>query len=100
MCYTLTTSLHSFSSGANIIITNVYAPSDHSLTPAFLSELADLLPLIHGPWVIVGDFILVRGSSNKNNGNVKHHLCSAFNNTLVLILVSRNALSFQPLHLD
>ncbi|KAL5656955.1 hypothetical protein ACJX0J_030118, partial [Zea mays] len=48
--YSLTTTLSSPLTNTTLTITNVYAPSNHQDSPAFLAELADLLPSISGPW--------------------------------------------------
>ncbi|KAJ1275668.1 hypothetical protein BS78_05G153400 [Paspalum vaginatum] len=69
-------------SGAHFTITNVYAPSDHAYTEAFLAELSDLHTCVQGPWLLVGDFNLVRGAADKNNGRVDLRLCTLFNDTL------------------
>jgi hypothetical protein len=80
--YSLTTTLSSPLTNTALTITNVYAPSNHQDSPAFLAELADLLPSISGPWLLVGDFNLLRGTADKNQGHLDNHLCSLFNNTL------------------
>jgi hypothetical protein len=80
--YSLTTTLTSPLTNTALTITNVYAPSNHQDSPAFLAELADLLPSISGPWLLVGDFNLLRGAADKNQGHLDNHLCSLFNNTL------------------
>jgi hypothetical protein len=65
-----------------LTITNVYAPSNHQDSPTFLVELADLLPSISGPWLLVGDFNMLRGVADKNQGHLDNHLCSLFNSTI------------------
>ena len=80
--YSLTTTFTSTSTEASLTITNVYAPSDHSESAAFLAELLDLLPGIHGPWLLLGDFNLIRDPSDKNTGRVDTRLCSMFNDAV------------------
>jgi hypothetical protein len=80
--FNLTTTLQSYLSDLVLVITNVYAPSDHSPTPAFLSEFESLGPLFHLPWLVVGDFNLVRDPSDKNNGVFNPVLADSFNNSI------------------
>lgn len=65
-----------------LTITNVYAPSDHRLSPSFLQELVEVRACVSGPWLLIGDFNLVREASDKNNGRVDAGLCSLFNDAL------------------
>ncbi|CAN6180303.1 unnamed protein product [Urochloa humidicola] len=66
----------------HLTITNVYAPADHRDSRLFLNGLLELAPHVHGPWLLVGDFNLVRDTGDKNNGHINHALCSAFNDTV------------------
>jgi hypothetical protein len=50
-------------------ITNVYAPFDHDLTQDFVTEMVSLTSVVSGPWLILGDFNLIRVPSEKNNSN-------------------------------
>jgi hypothetical protein len=77
--FSLTTTLQSYLSDLVFAITNVYTPSDHSLTPAFLSEFESLRPLFPFPRLVVGDFNLVRDPSDKNNGIFNPALANSFN---------------------
>jgi hypothetical protein len=77
--YSLTTTLASTISDCDFTVTNVYAPSDHRHSPAFLNELLSLLSLISGPWLIFGDFNLIRSPDDKNNGNLNLNLMNSFN---------------------
>lgn len=65
-----------------IHITNVYGPSDHRHSPAFLSELCDLAPSAAGPWVVIGDFNLLRSTEEKNTDNINNSLTTAFNDAI------------------
>jgi hypothetical protein len=75
-------------SDLSITVTNVYAPSDHRHTASFLSEITDLAPLIDGPWVLIGDFNLIRCQEDKNNSNFNLQLALAFNDAIQNIAVS------------
>lgn len=83
--HSLTASLDSTLSDFSIHITNVYGPSDHKNTDAFLHELAMILPEIAGPWVIIGDFNLIRSREDKNNDNIKQSLMRRFNDAISLL---------------
>jgi hypothetical protein len=61
---------------------NVYAPANHAFTPEFLIELEALGPLFLFPWLVVGDFNLIRAPGDKNNDNFDLALASAFNASL------------------
>uniref|UniRef100_A0A0E0D6M1 Uncharacterized protein n=1 Tax=Oryza meridionalis TaxID=40149 RepID=A0A0E0D6M1_9ORYZ len=63
-------------------VTNIYAPSDHAFTDDFLLELKDLHSQISGPWLLVGDFNLIRSPSEKNNDNFHASLAAKFNGVL------------------
>jgi exonuclease III len=80
--FCLTTTLQSSLSDLVLAITNVYAPSDHSLTPAFLAEFESLGPLFPLPWLVVGDFNLVRDPSDKNTGAFNPVLAESFNDSV------------------
>ena len=77
--YSITTTLSSTISNCDFTLTNVYAPSDHRLSNIFLAELRSLLPLVSGPWVIIGDFNLIRSADDKNNANLNRSLMDSFN---------------------
>jgi hypothetical protein len=63
-------------------ITNTYGPSDHAGSLPFLPNLQDLTPLISGPWILLGDFNLVRCAADKNNGQFNVPLVAAFNESI------------------
>lgn len=83
--HTLTTVLSSTSSDHLLAVTNVYAPADHRDSRAFLEDLLELLPQIDGPWLIAGDFNLVRSANEKSNGLVHAPLVSAFNEAILAL---------------
>ncbi|TVU21770.1 hypothetical protein EJB05_31429, partial [Eragrostis curvula] len=80
--HSLTTVLSSNTTDLSLTITNVYAPSDHRDSRQFLDGLAELAGHIAGPWLVVGDFNLVRDLSDKNNNSFNANLAAAFNSTL------------------
>jgi exonuclease III len=80
--FSLSVGLVSTSSSLSFVVSNVYAPANHSLTPVFLAEFEDLGPLFAGPWIIAGDFNLVRDPEDKNNGVIDLNLSSAFNDSI------------------
>ena len=86
--YSLSVTLASTSSNHTFTLTNVYGPADHSLTDAFLHELQELPTHISGPWLLVGDFNLLRSTSDKNNPLFNSSLAESFNtciNSLALL---------------
>jgi hypothetical protein len=80
--YCLSTSFSSNSSEHTFSVTNVYAPSDHRNSPLFLSSLSDLAPSFTGPWLLAGDFNLVRSQQDKNTTVSNPALISAFNDKI------------------
>ena len=80
--HTLTTVLVSTVTDISFTVTNVYAPSDHHDSASFLEDLAELVPHINGPWVLAGDFNLIRSSDDKNNDRVDSRLTELFNDTI------------------
>jgi len=86
--YSLSVTLSSTSSNKTFTLTNIYAPADHSFTDAFLHEMRDLATNIHGAWLLVGDFNLLRCASDKNNHHFNSSLADSFNtciNSLALL---------------
>jgi hypothetical protein len=63
--FSLTTAFVSTTSDLSFTITNVYAPSDHSLTSEFVREMIALAPLVDGPWLSFGGYNLIRYPSEK-----------------------------------
>ena len=80
--HTLTTVLTAAASEQRLTVTNVYAPADHRDSKHFLADLHELQPQISGPWVLTGDFNLIRCTTEKTTGNLDAALCSLFNDTL------------------
>jgi hypothetical protein len=79
LAHSLTTVFVSTSIAMSFTITNVYAPSDHSHTACFVSEMDELAPTVQGAWLIIGDFNLIRYSHEKNNSNFDLALSAMFN---------------------
>jgi hypothetical protein len=77
--FSLTTTLSSTTTDLSFSITNVYASADHSLTQSFITEMLSILPSIAGPWLVCGDFNLIRYPHEKNNANFDRALAGAFN---------------------
>lgn len=77
--FSLTTSVSSVAAGFTLTITSVYAPSDHSLTDDFVTDMLTLPPLASGPWLVVGDFNLIRFPWEKNNENFNAGHAATFN---------------------
>jgi hypothetical protein len=80
--YSLTTTLSSTTFDLSFSLTNIYAPSDHSLTAAFMAEILLLAEVITGPWLVVGDFNLIRYPHEKNNSNFDRSLATTFNSMI------------------
>ena len=77
--FSVTTTLTAALSDLTFTLTNVYAPSDHQQTPEFLDELREIAGIVTGPWIIAGDFNLIRTPDEKNNDNFNAHLAEIFN---------------------
>lgn len=67
-------------------ITNVYAPTDHALKQTFLDETISLAPPTHIPWLLLGDFNLMRHAHDKNNAAFRQNEADLFNQTIILLL--------------
>jgi hypothetical protein len=80
--FSLTTSFISTTSDLSFTITNVYAPSDHSLTSEFIREMLVLSSAIDGPWLVLSDFNLIRYPEEKNNDNFDRSVAEAFNSLI------------------
>ncbi|KAJ1256155.1 hypothetical protein BS78_K076500 [Paspalum vaginatum] len=65
-----------------LAITNVYAPSDHRDSDFFLEILAEIQSHISEPWMIIGDFNLIRSADEKSSRLVDQRLCNLFNSAM------------------
>lgn len=75
--FSLSMTFSTLASTVPIMITNIYAPTDHDLKPLFLNELRDIQPTDDMPWLLIGDFNLIRSPEDKNNQNFSHAIASA-----------------------
>ncbi|KAE8799887.1 hypothetical protein D1007_24767 [Hordeum vulgare] len=80
--FSLTTSVASTVSDIAFSVTNVYARADHSLTTDFVDDMMSLVPSIHGAWLVVGDFNLIRHPCEKNNDRFDVGRASVFNSLI------------------
>jgi endonuclease/exonuclease/phosphatase family metal-dependent hydrolase len=80
--YSLTTPFSFSTSDYTFHLTNVYAPSNHSETDAFLAELMDTRPPQHCPWIVVGDFNLTHSPADKNMARFNWPLANRFNDLI------------------
>nr|XP_020167362.2 uncharacterized protein LOC109752860 [Aegilops tauschii subsp. strangulata] len=77
--YTLTASLSSTRCALSFRFTNVYAPSDHAFTADFVEDLMSVAAGITGPWLVLGDFNLIRFPHEKNNNRFDASRAAVFN---------------------
>jgi exonuclease III len=80
--FSITTVLQSTASNDRFAVTNIYGPSDHSMTDVFLDDLCSVAGSISDPWMLIGDFNLTRSPADKNNANFNVSLASRFNQTI------------------
>lgn len=88
---TLSVHLQSTSSDLSMFITNIYAPSTPEHRLPFLAEIQSITPPANTPWMLCGDFNMIRYAHEKNNPNFRISEAEAFNdciNTMCLIEVS------------
>jgi mannosylglycoprotein endo-beta-mannosidase len=81
----------SFSITANLVpvdgspswtITTVYGPHDEPRKQSFLNEIIDIHNSVQGPWLIIGDFNLIKDAKDKNNLNIDRRWMSRFRTAL------------------
>lgn len=77
--YTQTSMVSCLASLRQLAITNVYTPTDHALKQCFLTELASFAPSPTTPWLILGDFNLMRHPLDKNTNNFRQTEADLFN---------------------
>jgi hypothetical protein len=82
--HTLITVFVCNASDLDFTVTNTYGPSDSGGSLPFLHGMRDFITqtLIQGPWILLGDFNLVRCATDKNNGQYSVPLSNAFNETI------------------
>jgi exonuclease III len=80
--FTLTVFFEFAADASPFAVTNVYAPCDPSRRDAFLSELRTLATHCDLPWMVLGDFNMTRGASDKNNGRFDAAVAADFNSVI------------------
>lgn len=83
--FTSTLTLTCLASHHNVLATNVYAPSLRSQKMEFLDELKQIEPPPDTPWLLIGDFNLIRFPNEKNNNNFHRSDAESSNNTIDLL---------------
>lgn len=68
--------------GTQFCLTNVYATATAPEKPAFLAELQEIVPTPDVPWIIMGDFNLIRTAADKNNNNFNRAEAAGFNDAI------------------
>lgn len=77
--HTCTALLRQTSTGGIFQITNVYGPSTDDGKEAFISELHHISTLVQYPWILGGDFNLVRWMIDRSSNRVNFRLMTLFN---------------------
>lgn len=77
--FSLTIVLESVASALIVSLTNVYAPSDHARSADLVADLSTVAATIIGPWLVLGDFNLIRFPHEKNNSNFNAPRAALFN---------------------
>lgn len=90
--YSITTLFSHQAMNVSFYVTNVYGPCEHAHKPLFLDSLSTIADSISGPWVILGDFNLLRDPSEKSNENFDATEADWFNSFI-------NALGLQDIPL-
>ena len=92
---TITTVFICNASNLDFSVTNTYGPSDRAGSIPFLNGLREFTAqnLIQGPWILLGDFNLVRCAADKNNAQFSVSLSNAFNETIQALRLSEVSLS-------
>lgn len=77
--HTVMVLLKHISSGQCILITNAYGPTQDTLKLGFIQELMFTCNLAKDPWILVGDFNLVRWLTDRSFCNAAFPLMDMFN---------------------
>lgn len=77
--HTLTVGFSYNISNLCFFVTNVYAPTDPLQKTFFLDDLLELSSNFSGPWMLIGDFNLIRSPHEKNNPSFDHLSADLFN---------------------
>lgn len=60
-----TVTLRSTTTDLSFMVTNVYAPADHSLMGDFVLDTQDVAAGVNLPWLVMGDFNLIRSPQRR-----------------------------------
>ncbi|CAO2150038.1 unnamed protein product [Urochloa humidicola] len=77
--FSLTTTLAATSTNLAFTVTNCYGPCEDSLKAEFLLELALVEASVQGPWLLLGDFNMIRLPEERSNGNFDQAKAAMFN---------------------
>lgn len=77
--HTLTVLLRHICTGSQFQVTNVYGPSDDNLKQVFIQELRFMSSLIAHPWLLAGDFNLLRWLTDRLASLGNFNLMELFN---------------------
>lgn len=91
--HSCTALLKQSTTGATLLVTNVYGPSTDDRKYAFIRELYSIASLVQHSWILGGDFNLIRWMIDRSSLNVNFRLMSLFND-----LIRDTALIDVPLH--
>lgn len=80
--HTISAVLEQTSTGQAFVVTNVYGPSVESEKMNFIQELRALHSTIHHPWLLMGDFNLIRWFGDRSTDLRGFNLMSAFNDLI------------------
>lgn len=80
--HTCSALLQQINTGALILISNVYGPAIDDLKPAFVEELRGIASLVQSPWILGGDFNLVRWLIDISGNQRSFRLMALFNDLI------------------
>lgn len=80
--FTITSTFHVAATDLQFTITNCYGPCSHADKPTFLDELMMLSSMISGPWLLLGEFNLVRLPFEKSSANFDAVEAAWFDSTI------------------
>lgn len=69
--------------GNEIIVTNVYGPTDDDLKPQFILELRAIAQMVDKPWILAGDFNQVRWIVDRSAANRSFNLMDLYNDFIM-----------------
>lgn len=77
--HAVTVILKHLATGSVIVVTNAYGPTDDTLKQQFIHELRYMASLVSNPWLLVGDFNLIRWMVDRSTGSRNFDLMDRFN---------------------